>query len=91
MSVLEVEDGAGAWRESRQPGWFHDIGYALQDVLHSHRYEFAKKGVKPDDPGWHECSCGEWQGYWSGFEPHVADHLRAVVVQTQQKAPPTST
>lgn len=68
-----------AWRENREKGWTRDIGYRLQDVLSEHRYEYDNKGAKPQDPGWHTCSCGGWQGYWSGFEPHVADMLRAVV------------
>lgn len=33
----------------------------------------------PGKPGWHHCTCG-WEGYWSGFHPHVTDHLRAVVL-----------
>lgn len=44
-----------------------------------HRYDLSAKGSRPSDPGWHECSCREWEGYWSAFEPHVADHLRAAV------------
>jgi hypothetical protein len=67
-----------AWRENRGPGWYEDIGYQLQDVIRGHRYEYGRKGSKPADPGWHECSCG-WEGYWSAFEPHVADHLRAAL------------
>jgi hypothetical protein len=74
-----VEDALSDWRESREPGWYKDIGYALQSVLQSHRYTYKRKGSKPDDPGWHECSCGDWEGYWSSFEPHVADRLREVV------------
>jgi hypothetical protein len=68
------------WRASRRPGWYKDVGYRLQDVLTAHLYDYKRKGAKPDDPGWHECSCGKWEGYWSGFRPHVADHLRASVV-----------
>ena len=37
------------------------------DVLDAHRYLYD--GVAP---GWNSCSCG-WQGYWSQFNPHVAD------------------
>lgn len=80
-------DDLSAWRENRDGKWFRDIGYALQDVLQGHRYEIRKKGSKPDDPGWHECSCGAWEGYWSDFHPHVADHLRAVVVQAAEVNP----
>lgn len=78
--LLELSDGMDTWRLRREPKWYEDIGYALEDVLRQHRYDYKQKGVKPDDPGWHVCSCGEWQGYWSGFHPHVADHLRAVVM-----------
>lgn len=67
------------WRENREPRWYLDFGYAIQDVIQHHRYAYERKGDKPDDPGWHECSCGEWAGYWSGFEPHVVDHLRALL------------
>lgn len=59
------------------PGGTDDVGYALQDVLNTHRYVYERKGSKPDDPGWHECTCG-WEGYWSGFHNHVANHLRFV-------------
>lgn len=78
---MEREDGAGAWRENREFGWYRDIGYELQKVIQTHRYRYDAKGEKPDDPGWHECSCGGWAGYWSGFEPHVADHLRALMMK----------
>ena len=74
METVDLE----TWREVRGSGWFKDYGYELQDVLRHHRYDYNRKGAKPDDPGWHACTCG-WEGYWSGFEPHVADHLRAVV------------
>lgn len=72
--------GLADWRGNRDPGWFHDVGYALQDELRRHYYELRDGGSKPDDPGWHTCHCGEWEGYWSGFHPHVTDHLRAVVL-----------
>ena len=75
--------GDDSWRRNRERGWYRDVGYALQDVLRAHRYDLRKKGSKPDDPGWHECSCGEWEGYWSSFEPHVADHLREVALRAQ--------
>ena len=66
------------WRENRETGWTSDIGYALQDVLRDHTYLVHTPSTKAGDPGWHPCSCG-WEGYWSEFHPHVADHLRAVV------------
>lgn len=68
-----------AWRENREKGWYKDIGYAIQTVIQSHRYDYKAKGEKPDDPGWHECACGQWAGYWSSFEPHVADCVRALI------------
>jgi hypothetical protein len=67
-----------AWRDNREPGWFNDLGYKFDDILNSHRYEYDLKGARPDDPGWHECSCG-WEGYWHGFNDHVANELRAAV------------
>ena len=77
MSGGEGLAAVEAWREDRRTGWYEDIGYALQDVLREHRYAIERGGGKPDDPGWHECTCG-WEGYWTNFQPHVADHLRAV-------------
>lgn len=74
-----MAENPSAWRENRQPGWHRDIGYALQDEVRAHRYDYSTKGSKPDDPGWHACRCG-WEGYWCDFEPHVADQLRALVV-----------
>lgn len=68
-----------AWRENRERFWYLDVGYSLQAVLRAHRYDTRTRGTKPSDPGWHPCSCG-WEGYWSSFEPHVADQLRSVVV-----------
>jgi len=68
-----------SWREDRSKYYFRDIGYLLQHVVCSHRYETRNRGSqRPSDPGWHCCSCG-WEGYWSAFEPHVADELRALV------------
>jgi hypothetical protein len=78
--VASYLNGDDAWRESREPGWYRDVGYALQDALRLHLYDYRRKGEKPDDPGWHECTCGTWQGYWSGWQPHVADHLRDVAL-----------
>jgi hypothetical protein len=40
-----------------------------------HRFEMGKldkKGSKPEDPGWWECMCGTWEGYWSDYNKHVA-------------------
>lgn len=68
------------WRLNREKGWQKDIGYLLQDGIRSHRYEDRRIGSRPTDPGWHPCSCG-WEGYWSSFEPHVADGLRKILVE----------
>lgn len=76
----EIEEGA--WRLSREPGWHKDVGYELQTVLGAHQYEY-RAVPKADDPGWHACSCGNWEGYWSDFHPHVTDQLRAVAVRTR--------
>lgn len=87
--VLEVgPEHLVEWRKNRAPGWYRDIGYLLQDVVRDHRYDYKRKGIKPDDPGWHACSCKEWEGYWSGFEPHVADHLRRVAVEAMGSVRP---
>ena len=83
-------DALGSWRLGRSPGWTKDIGYQLQDVLQSHRYELRDGGSKPTDPGWHPCSCGAWEGYWSWFHPHVADVLRALVLEDQIPSDPES-
>lgn len=69
----------GEWRTNRERGWHTDIGYQLQDVLRAHRFEVMQPG---SDIGRHACSCGSWEGYWTDFHPHVADHLRAVAVET---------
>lgn len=68
-----------AWRANRERGWSRDIGYSLQDVLGAHHYDLFNKGSRPEDPGWHTCRCG-WEGYWVDFHPHVADHLRNIVI-----------
>ena len=55
--------------------------WAILDELRKHYYDIRLKGSKPDDPGWHECSCG-WEGYWCSWQPHVAEriYLEAVAV-----------
>lgn len=72
-----------AWRTNREPKWYRDIGYALQEIIQRHRYDYDNKGTKPQAPGWHMCSCGAWEGYWSGFQPHVANHLRNAVIPAE--------
>src|SRR5690554_2077631 len=74
-----------SWRTNRAKGWTKDLGYVIQDQLRRHDYLIGRKGEKPDDPGWNECRCG-WEGYWSGFHPHVADHIREALLS----AHPTS-
>lgn len=74
------ESGLGTWRQNRSPGWTKDVGYALQDEVRRHHYDLRNCGSKPGSPGWHACTCGQWEGYWSGFHPHVTDHLREVAV-----------
>lgn len=61
-----------------QPG---DRVWALQYVISSHTYDTrTRTDSKPDDPGWHACRCGTWEGYWSGFNTHVAeDQLKMLV------------
>lgn len=74
-----MSDPTDTWRENREPGWTEDIGYVLQNILQSHHYLTGVPGLKrPNDPGWNPCTCG-WEGYWSDYEPHVADLLRAAV------------
>lgn len=73
---MSGERDLGAWRQNRSPGWTKDVGYALQDEVSRHHYDLRNRGAKPDSPGWHTCTCGQWEGYWSGFHPHVTDHLR---------------
>ena len=66
---------AASWRKNREGRWYDDIGYKIQDILTKHRYVIEDRGSKPDDPGWHACTCG-WEGYWSDFHPHLADLIR---------------
>lgn len=42
----------------------------LRHVLDVHSYDY--KITKEGDPGWHGCRCLNWEGYWSGFNEHVA-------------------
>jgi hypothetical protein len=51
-----------------------DLEWALQYVISSHTYDTTRRTEsKPDDPGWHACRCGTWEGYWSGYNHHVAE------------------
>ena len=52
-----------------------DVEYAVLTVLRHHIYRTDRQGnERPDDPGWHPCTCG-WEGYWSDYQPHVASHV----------------
>lgn len=77
------EAADSSWRLNREKGWQYDIGYLLQDVVRSHRYELWENGTEKSGTGWHPCSCGVWEGYWPDFEPHVADELRKILVDQQ--------
>lgn len=49
--------------------------WGMASILNLHRFEMGKldkKGSKPEDPGWWECMCGTWEGYWSDYNKHVA-------------------
>ena len=51
-----------------------DFVWALQYVMGAHSYDTTRRTEsKPDDPGWHACRCGTWEGYWSGYNTHVAE------------------
>lgn len=77
------ETDIAAWRENRGPLWYTDIGYVLQDILRDHRYQAHIPSMKHGDPGWHACTCG-WEGYWSEFDGHVANYLRAAVASRME-------
>lgn len=58
-----------------------DRVWALQHIISGHRYEDrTRTTTKPDDPGWHACRCGEWEGYWSDYNHHVAEHQLKVLI-----------
>lgn len=76
-------DSLSEWRKNREPGWYKDIGYVLQDILRDHRYQDHIPSTKAGDPGWHSCTCG-WEGYWSEFDGHVANYLRAAVADRME-------
>lgn len=80
---IQPQAADSSWRQNREKGWQHDIGYLLQDTVRSHRYELWENGTERSGTGWHPCSCGAWEGYWSDFEPHLADELRKILVDTQ--------
>lgn len=67
---MTPETSTARWPSWLQPEW------AVLDTLRAHRYDIADRGSKPDDPGWHVCSCG-WEGYWCDFQPHIAERIVA--------------
>lgn len=64
---------AGRERAPRSP-----TEWAVLDTLRGHLYDYRSRGSKPDDPGWHPCSCG-WEGYWCDWQPHVAEQIVAAL------------
>lgn len=52
--------------------------WAVLDELRKHYYDTRTRGSKPDDPGWHPCTCG-WEGYWCDWQPHVAEKITATL------------
>lgn len=56
--------------------------WAVIDALQGHRYDYANKGSKPNDPGWHVCSCGGWEGYWCVFE---SEHLSLEILRSVKR------
>ena len=81
------EEEKPAWRQSREARWYEDVGYALETEVRAHNYQsWVRPATKPDDPGWHACTCG-WEGYWSGFHQHVANQLRTIVVERKEWRP----
>jgi hypothetical protein len=63
-----------------QPEWL------VLTALRRHLYVYGDKGSKPSDPGWHVCSCGSWEGYWSGYQPHVAEQIVAALAPSEASA-----
>lgn len=58
------------------------INWFITDELSKHYFDYNLSGAKPDDPGWHQCTCGLWEGYWVDYDPHVA---AAVVEVLEEK------
>jgi hypothetical protein len=79
--VASYVTGDSTWSKTRETGWHRDIGYEILSALRLHSYDSHIRGSeKPDDPGWHVCRCGAWQGYWSSWHIHVTDHVRSLVL-----------
>ena len=81
MAQNDDPDYLSDWRKNRERGFHKEIGWAFQNVLSSHRYDYSDKGSKTDDPGWHVCTCRHWEGYWSAFDGHVTNYLREVALE----------
>lgn len=62
-----------------------DVRWALLTEVRRHDYDTRDRRSRPDDPGWHGCSCG-WEGYWCDWQPHVADHLTRMVAERVRAA-----
>lgn len=69
------EERAASLTQNRTPGERRSVTeWTVLTGLRNHRYDIGAKGSKPDDPGWHVCSCG-WEGYWCDWQPHVAEQI----------------
>ena len=54
--------------------------YAVAQALRRHHYDTCTTGTRPDDPGWHPCRCGKWEGYWCDFyDEHLAPEILAAL------------
>jgi hypothetical protein len=49
--------------------------WSVLETMQKHVYDYDSKGSRPDSPGWHTCRGCSWEGYWSGFQPHVAEEV----------------
>lgn len=68
--------------EHRKPT---DEEWPILQELRLHYYDHREKGSeRPSDPGWHVCRCG-WQGYWSDYDPHVAQRVAAALDLTREE------
>ena len=61
----------------------NDLVWALQYIITNHTYDTRHRTTsRPDDPGWHYCRCGQWEGYWSGYNTHVAEDQLKMLTAT---------
>lgn len=63
-----------------------DLEHALGQVMLEHRYDYQNRGSKPEDPGWHKCTC-PWEGYWFDHTPHVAHEQFTALVRMLGSGP----